>query len=248
DALPILLRAAEISRELPASTERDIRLLTAIEQRTANPQLGSTLELWRKRGVPLLAGNWSSGLAMNAELMLGTASMPVSPQGRRYADIVELTNDGPLLLVSGMADAGTPGLAALRALPPAMQLPRFAATARNSGATPLIGNSISAVVVGSRPSGLPPGLATQAELLALQAAGLPPYQVLHAATGAGATALGLGAELGRIATGARADLLLVAGDPLNNVADSAQVIAVVKDGRFLSVASLLERVSLSRVD
>jgi hypothetical protein len=185
---------------------------------------------------------------MNADLMLGTASMPVSPQGRRYADVLELTNGGPLLLVSGMADAGTPGLAALRALPPAKRLPRFSAVTRHSGATPLIGNSIASVVVGSRPSGLPPGLATQAELLALQAAGLPPYQVLHAATGGGATALGLSTELGRIAVGARADLLLVAGDPLRNVADSAQVIAVVKDGRFLSVSSLLDRITLSRVD
>ncbi|ANO50378.1 LpqB family beta-propeller domain-containing protein [Woeseia oceani] len=245
---PRLLRAAEITQEPPAGPDRDIRLLTAVEQRTANPRMNSALQQWRKRGVPLLAGSWSSGLAMNAELMLGTASMPVSPQGRRYADIIELTNGGPLLLVSGMADAGTPGLAALRALPPATQLRTATATARSSGATPLIGNSISAVVVGSRPSGLPPGLATQAELLALQAAGLPPYQVLHAATGGGATALGLGADLGRIAAGARADLLLVAGDPLSNVADSAQVIAVVRDGRFLSVASLLERVTLSRVD
>lgn len=245
---PRLLRAAEITQEPPAGPDRDIRLLTAVEQRTANPRMNSALQQWRKRGVPLLAGSWSSGLAMNAELMLGTASMPVSPQGRRYADIIELTNGGPLLLVSGMADAGTPGLAALRALPPATQLRTATTTARSSGATPLIGNSISAVVVGSRPSGLPPGLATQAELLALQAAGLPPYQVLHAATGGGATALGLGADLGRIAAGARADLLLVAGDPLSNVADSAQVIAVVRDGRFLSVASLLELVTLSRVD
>ena len=153
-----------------------------------------------------------------------------------------------MLLVSGMADAGTPGLSALRRLPPARLLPDTAADARHTGATPAIADSIGAVVIGSRPSGLPPGLATQAELLALQAAGLPPYQVLHSATGGGATALGLSTELGRIAAGARADLLLISGDPLHNIADSAQVIAVVRGGRFLSVASLLERVTADRVD
>ena len=188
---------------------------------------------WRQRGVPLLATNWNAGLTYAADMLLGTATTPMSPSGRRYEDVRGMTGNGPLLLVSGLSDAATPGVAALRSPAPGPRLNLV----QNRGAS--VGNT-PAVVVGSRPSGLPPGLATQAELLALRASGLPAHDVLRAANGAAADALGAGTEIGRIDAGARADLILVAGDPLQDIADVSQVIAVVRDGHFYSAASLRE--------
>ncbi len=243
---PRLLRATDVADAATARGNSNVRLVTALEQN--NSDLQETGAAWRKHGVPLLADSWSTAFATDADLLLGTASMPRSPLGKRYADLMRLGNGKRLVLVSASADSATPGLQALRRLPPAKLLSPASDTPRRFVSTAQFGNGDTSVVVGSRPSGIAPGLATQAELLALQAAGLPPYQVLHAATGAAAGALGLGSSLGRIAAGARADLVLVAGDPLRNINDAAEVVAVVLDGRFFSTASLLEKVSPKSVE
>jgi Amidohydrolase family/WD40-like Beta Propeller Repeat len=234
---PRLLRAADATAA--PDSDKSIRLVTAFA-RDERAELHAAAG-WRRRGVPLLADSWSIALAADADLLLGTASMPQSPRGLRYADLRQLGNGRQLWLVSASADAATPGLQALRKLPPSALLPTGVGAERRFASPPDLSHGDTAIVVGSRPSGLPPGLATQAELLALQAAGLPPYQALHAATGGAAGGLGLEASLGRIAPGARADLILVAGDPLANVAAAAEVVAVIKDGRFHSAASLLEQ-------
>jgi imidazolonepropionase-like amidohydrolase len=56
-----------------------------------------------------------------------------------------------------------------------------------------------------------------------------------------AAALAVDPQLGRIATGAVADFILVDGDPLRQVDDLLHVVAVVRNGRFFSVAGLIER-------
>jgi predicted amidohydrolase YtcJ len=76
------------------------------------------------------------------------------------------------------------------------------------------------------------GDALHVELRALEALGLTPAEALHTATGAAARILG-SHELGRIAPGMFADLVLVAGDPTRNLSDSRRVVAVWKDGRLL---------------
>ena len=53
--------------------------------------------------------------------------------------------------------------------------------------------------------------------------------------------LGLENQIGRIVEGALADMVLVSGDPLNNITDTMNIIAVVRNGRFYSLASLMER-------
>ena len=52
---------------------------------------------------------------------------------------------------------------------------------------------------------------------------------------------GLEYQAGAILPGALADLILVRGDPLGNVADALNIVAVVRNGRFFSMVSLLER-------
>jgi imidazolonepropionase-like amidohydrolase len=76
------------------------------------------------------------------------------------------------------------------------------------------------------------GDALHVELRALEALGLTPAQAMHTATGAAATILGSN-QLGRIAPGMLADLVVVDGDPTRHLADSRRVVAVWKDGRLL---------------
>ena len=53
-------------------------------------------------------------------------------------------------------------------------------------------------------------------------------------------------RLGRIATGAVADLIFVDGDPLSAIDDAVKVVAVVRNGRFFSVAGLIDRAAAAK--
>jgi enamidase len=69
-----------------------------------------------------------------------------------------------------------------------------------------------------------------AELERLAAAGLPPAEVLIAATRNGAAALHRDAELGTLEIGKRADVVLVRGEPWAKLADVRNVVTVILDG------------------
>ncbi|AOJ06818.1 amidohydrolase family protein [Burkholderia mayonis] len=65
--------------------------------------------------------------------------------------------------------------------------------------------------------------------------GYTPLEALHAATSLGGELMGMEGELGRIRPGYLADLLLVDGDPSEDVAilqDKSRFVAIMKDGRF----------------
>src|SRR5262245_14050834 len=78
------------------------------------------------------------------------------------------------------------------------------------------------------------------ELGRLRACGLSNAAVLRAATAAAADRLGR-PDLGRIAPGALADLVLVAGNPLRRLADARAVRAVVVRGRLFERDAMLPR-------
>src|SRR5581483_11366666 len=76
--------------------------------------------------------------------------------------------------------------------------------------------------------------ANAGELDCLVRAGMTPMQALQAATGWAAECLGWDSELGTIATGKLADLVVVTGDPLADIGalrDCARIALVVKDGK-----------------
>jgi hypothetical protein len=75
-----------------------------------------------------------------------------------------------------------------------------------------------------------PGVMLHSELEEWQRAGIPPAAVLRLATIGSAEHLGLGHELGTIARGKRADLMLVPGDPTRDVSVLRQARLVMKDG------------------
>lgn len=83
-----------------------------------------------------------------------------------------------------------------------------------------------------------PGFLYHEELARLAACGLPAATVLRAATAGAADTLGR-RDLGRIAPGAAADLVLVRGNPFRRLADARAVAAVVSRGRLFDPRTLL---------
>jgi imidazolonepropionase-like amidohydrolase len=75
-----------------------------------------------------------------------------------------------------------------------------------------------------------PGFAYHRELLAMTLAGLPPIAVLKAATINGATALGLEEKLGTIESGKLADIVVVRGNPIEDITTARNIRMVVKQG------------------
>jgi len=71
------------------------------------------------------------------------------------------------------------------------------------------------------------------ELGRLADAGMPAVEVLLAATRNGARALRLEDQLGALETGKLADVVLVAGEPWNDVRDLASIVAVIRGGRLV---------------
>lgn len=200
----------------------------------------ATGDAWQARGVPLLAGNWQTALATGAPLVLTTHTRPASPAGIRYRDLQIAGSRGPVTIVSGLADAATPGLDDIR-LSRVARLIGGQLHAERRFATPQdLSAAAPTVVLGSHPNGLPAGAGLHAELRALVAAGLSPAAALKAAGVNAAAALRLGLKAGRVAPGAVADLVVVAGDPLSDIGAVQDVIAVVRNGRFYSTSGLID--------
>jgi imidazolonepropionase-like amidohydrolase len=87
-------------------------------------------------------------------------------------------------------------------------------------------------------SDMMPGIAVHRELELYVQAGIPAPEVLTLATLGAARAMGMDDELGSIAPGKLADLILVDGDPTTDVSDIRRVVTVIKDGRVYDPAAI----------
>jgi imidazolonepropionase-like amidohydrolase len=83
-----------------------------------------------------------------------------------------------------------------------------------------------------------PGYSLHSELEMLVRAGLPPIEALRAATLRPAEFFGLADEMGTIEPGRVADLVLLSADPLEDIANTRSVAAVVTRGTLLDRAEL----------
>jgi len=149
--------------------------------------------------------------------------------------------DDPARATTSIADSATAGVVSLMASRQAIALDQSSRPGRRFAEAPSLSNAPSPIVTGSNPNRMPPGLALHAELRGLVEAGLDGEQTLHAAGKNSAKILGLENQVGTITPGGLADLVLVRGDPLANIEDTLNIVAVVRNGRFFSLVSLLER-------
>ena len=78
-----------------------------------------------------------------------------------------------------------------------------------------------------------PGFSAHRELGSLVAAGLTPYQALRTGTVNVAKFLGEEGQSGVVRQGARADLILVDGNPLQDIANTLRISGVVVNGRWI---------------
>jgi Tol biopolymer transport system component len=72
------------------------------------------------------------------------------------------------------------------------------------------------------------------------AAGLTPLEAIAAATGEAARVLGAEGEIGTVAVGKRADLILLDGDPLEDIRNTRRIWKVIQRGRIVDRDALLQ--------
>lgn len=86
--------------------------------------------------------------------------------------------------------------------------------------------------------GVVPGFTLHEELQALVSAGMTNEQALMAATYMSAKWLGVAEERGTVSPGKRADLMLLNANPLEDIANTGNIDAVVVNGKYLSRGDL----------
>jgi imidazolonepropionase-like amidohydrolase len=101
------------------------------------------------------------------------------------------------------------------------------------------------LIAGPDPTGagdVLPGFGDQREIELLVEAGFSPVEAIKISTLNGATYLGRQNQIGSIAAGKNADLVVVKGDPSKQIADVENVEIVFKDGVGYDSHKLLESV------
>ncbi len=84
-----------------------------------------------------------------------------------------------------------------------------------------------------------PGDSLHIELERLNQAGMSPVEVLEAATIRPASFFSLEEEMGQVATGFVADMLLLGANPLNDIRNTRSIVRVISAGRVLEPSALL---------
>jgi len=186
----------------------------------------------------------------------------VSRLGYSYQDVVELLSVGGMGIT---ATAVLPGFGVIVKEEPdwfetpqfahfygesarrgyEMMLQRFgggaAATARANGRLlRALTKRDALLVTGTDSPFVPYGAGLHAELRLYARAGLSPAQILHQATVKSAEAAGVAQDLGSIEVGKLADLVIVDGDPLDNIGDADNVVMTIKHGQRYALESLLK--------
>ncbi|MGE0625540.1 MAG: amidohydrolase family protein [Pseudomonadales bacterium] len=185
----------------------------------------------------------------------------VSALGRSYDDVVQL------LTKSGMGITPTvvlPGYALMASeAPDLFATPQFrafygeAGQAAAAGIARMFGGGVpetvagnaellrkladadALMVTGTDSPFVPYGAGLHAELRLYARAGLTPAQILRAATAVSARAAGVSQDIGTLAPGMIADLVIVDGDPLADIADADNVVMTIKHGRAYPLDRLL---------
>ncbi|MEJ2604207.1 MAG: amidohydrolase family protein [Gammaproteobacteria bacterium] len=173
----------------------------------------------RRRNETVITDRLYPDIAAGASLLTAGGDLPLSPAGRRYADVSRLLAASGARLIAGVGGPGSH------------------AESRIAGESPLA--TLLAAEGEPAAARLTRSCVVQAHMQQLQRNGVPPIEVLRRHTAEPARTFGLEGELGVLTPGARADLLIVSGDPLADAADAIDISAVITGGRFFTPAGLL---------
>lgn len=91
------------------------------------------------------------------------------------------------------------------------------------------------------------GFSYHRELELYEMAGIPSAEVLRIATLGAAKVMKLDKDLGSVASGKLADLIVVDGHPAERISDIRRVSLVIKDGRIVDVAAVLRTVGVKPI-
>jgi imidazolonepropionase-like amidohydrolase len=81
------------------------------------------------------------------------------------------------------------------------------------------------------------------EIEIMTQAGLSPLQVLRSATSNGAKAMGMEREIGTLAPGKLADLVILDADPLASMMNLSRIHRVIKDGKVFAPDELMRSIA-----
>lgn len=226
------------------------------------------LEFAHETGIPVSSHELFPAVAYgmdHVEHIGGTSRRGYQPKvtalGRSYGDVVQLLAESgmgitPTAVLPGYAvvaaeetdlfstvqfehfyGAGGRQAAAMLAR---MFGPGAAATALNNGKLLRDLTAADALVVSGTDSPFVPyGAGLHAELRLYARAGLTPAQVLRTATVNAAKAAGVDHDIGTLRPGMIADLVVVDGDPLADIADADNVVMTIKNGRAYHLDQLM---------
>jgi len=162
-------------------------------------------------------GGWSLALLREPDILEDERFTRLMPAGVREA-------------AAGRLERAREEREELQALVPRME--RTAAAVVDSGGR---------VVAGTDAPIIPPGISLHTEIAQFVRGGMSEYEALRTATAVAAGALGAGEDLGTVEPGKLADLVVVDGNPLQEISATRDVRAVVKNGEVYSRDELLDR-------
>ena len=154
-----------------------------------------------------------------------------------FNDRARVDEDALAYLGSGAIDWCEQGLAKMDGADPAARDDAYAAMhaqferMRDAGVSFLAGSD-------TPNNCLAPGFSLHWELEQLVEAGLAPIDALRAATSDAAAAIGRDADSGRIQAGYRADLVVLGGDPLQQIRNTRHIRGVLQNGRWYDESAL----------
>ena len=226
------------------------------------------IEYAHANGIPVSSHEIYPAVALGAdhvEHLRGTSRRGYSPKitalSRSYDDVVQLVAQSgmtitPTIGIQGGFNVVTgrdpailddPRLALFPAPVIAATRQRLTRPRRQSNIEPQgdtvrrIVNAGGRVVAGTDSPIIPYGLSLHTELEHYVDGGLTPFQALQTATVAAAAALGASGDLGAIGAGMVADLVVVHGNPLDDIKDTRRVRLVIKNGEVFTLDELLRR-------
>ncbi len=192
--------------------------------------------------------------ASAAPARAAAAAYRTSPLGLIYDDVFNTVIESRTVVASSLAavkgvSAPTPALRRIIRHPifartyteheRARWLPGRAATAATLDANLVrLIRAGGRVAAGSESPRVPYGLGLHLDMVLLAEAGIPADQVLRIATAGNALALGLERQLGTLKAGKLADFVIVEGNPLGQIADALNVVAVVRGGVLIEQTRL----------